>query len=189
MSANDLARQLEEIGYVHLFNELDNAQQQKIWSIPGVERELRSLVGNAESPPTSRFLAAELLASRSAPSARVPKQDLARVYVEGLKQGASQVANPWGLPGELGPLSQRVLSLGTAAEAPLRSALDNTLPLLYMGSKESTVGNAYRWRVKDQAAELLTALLGQRFNPDPDPKKRDKAIEALQANAAGDGDT
>ncbi len=95
------------------------------------------------------------------------------------------MANPWGLPGDPGPLSQQVIALGKAATGPLLDALDDATAMTYSGSREATVGNSYHWRVKDQAAALLAALRGEALVPDVDPKKRDKAIAALRARAKG----
>jgi hypothetical protein len=96
------------------------------------------------------------------------------------------MANPWGLPGDPGPLSQQVIALGKAATGPLLDALDDATAMTYSGSREATVGNSYHWRVKDQAAALLAALRGEALMPDVDPKKRDKAIAALRARAQRD---
>ncbi|OLE65980.1 MAG: hypothetical protein AUI36_07850 [Cyanobacteria bacterium 13_1_40CM_2_61_4] len=188
MSSDGLAGTLDRLSYTQLFLQLDDEAQGKIWSRPQAESDLRSIVLDTRKSERTRFLAAELLAARSKRLAKaVPGDVLAQVYVGGLRSGASQMANPWGLPGSTGPLSERVLALGKVATAPLLEALDDAEPMVYSGSREASIGNSYQWRVKDQAASLLAALRGERLAPDSDPRKRDKAIAALRERVRKNG--
>jgi hypothetical protein len=187
MSKESVARTLERLGYVELFLRMDDGAQRKVWSAPGAEIDVPSVVRDERASSVARFLAAALLASHpTRRAANIPADLLAHVYVDGLRVGASQMANPWGLPGDPGPLSQQVIALGKAATGPLLDALDDATAMTYSGSREATVGNSYHWRVKDQAAALLAALRGEALMPDVDPKKRDKAIAALRARAQRD---
>jgi len=188
MSSDGLARTLDRLSYGQLFLQMDDEAQKKVWSTPQAERDLKSIVLDTRKSERARFLAAELLAARSKRLAKaVPGDVLAQVYVGALRSGASQMANPWGLPGGTGPLSDRVLALGKAATAPLLEALDDAEPMEYGGSRDATVGNSYRWRVKDQAASLLAAVRGERLQPDPDPRKRDQTIAALRERVRKNG--
>ncbi len=188
MSSDGLARTLDRLSYGELFMRMDDAAQRQVWSTPGAESDLRSIVLDPRKSALARFLAAELLATRSKQLPKeVPADVLAQVYVQGLRSGASQMANPWGLPGSTGPLSERVVALGKAATAPLLEALDDPEPMAYGGSRDASIGNSYGWRVKDQAAALLAALRGERLDPDRDPRTRDKAIKALRARVRKGG--
>jgi hypothetical protein len=188
MSTDGLARTIDQLSYGDLFLQGDDAAQRRIWSKPGAGRDLQSIVLDSRKSKRARFLAAELLATRSKPPPKgVPNEVLAQVYVEGLRSGASQMANPWGAPGSAGPLSQRVVALGKVAIAPLLEALDDPARMQYGGSRDASIGNSYEWRVKDQAASILAAIRGERLDPDRDPLKRDKAISALRARVGKDG--
>lgn len=188
MSSDGLGSALDKLSYGDLFLQGNDARQRKIWSTPGADVDLRSIVLDARKSKRVRFLAAELLATRSKQSPKgVPSEVLAEVYVQGLRSGASQMANPWGLPGSTGPLSQRVVALGKVAVGPLLEALDDPQPMEYGGSRDASIGNSYAWRVKDQAASVLAAIRGERLDPDRDPGKRDKAIAALRTRVSKDG--
>jgi hypothetical protein len=188
MSTDGLASTLDKLSYGELFLRLDDVTQRQVWSTPGAESDLRAIVLDPHKSARARFLAAELLATRSKGLAKgVPADVVAKVYIQGLRSGASQMANPWGLPGSTGPLSERVVALGKAATAPLLEALNDPEPMVYGGSREASIGNSYGWRVKDQAASLLAALRGERLDPDRDPRKRDEAIAALRARMRKDG--
>jgi len=188
MSKESVARTLERLGYVELFLRMDDGARRKIWSMPGAESDVASVLRDEGASSVVRFLAAALLADHHKwPPKDLPADLLARVYVDGLRANASQMANPWGLPGDLGPLSQQVLALGKAATDPLLDALDDATAMTYSGSRDATIGNSYHWRVKDQAASLLAALRREKLEPDTNPKKRDAAIAALRAHVQKDG--
>jgi hypothetical protein len=178
MSAADLARRLEKLGYQELFLRPGREDLERIWSASREGRELRDIVTDQAASTVARFLAAEVLAAR--PGGRgIPAEILARVYVAALREDATRIANPWGLPGDVDELGRRVVELGPAARSLLVELLDDDRRLTYAGSREATVGNGYRWRVKDEAAVLLAAIDGRAFEADRSPAKRDRAIAGL----------
>jgi hypothetical protein len=171
VTADELAARLRGASYWTLFMASDGSEADALWD----EAAAQELVGRADAEPGARLLAAELL---TAHGADVAPETAAEAYVGGLRAG--DVGNAWGLPGgPPGPLGRRVLALGEDAIAPLRDALSDETRLEFFGSREATYGNAFEWRAKDAAAELLAAILGRPFEPDRDPAARDAAIAEL----------
>ena len=186
--ASELAARLEESTYWSLFAEGAGAPAREAWSDSGDGEQLLSVVRSESAGPRARFLAAELLAEHGRPTELDPSE-LARVYVNGLRAGACDIANLWNFPdGPLGDIGLRVAALGRAALPPLLDALEDERGLQFLGSREASVGNAYRWRVKDVAAALLAEISGEPFHPDRDPAARDGAIGELRRSlGAGQG--
>lgn len=178
MSA-ELAEILSTAGYWGL---LSSDAADRAWAASGEGEGLRALVLEEDGDATARLLAAELLARRDGSPGALPSDALARAYVDGLRAGAfAEMANPWGIPsGPLGPLGERVASLGAAAIEPLAGALGDRAPVRFGGSRDATIGNSYGWRVKDVAAWVLAEITGAAFKPDGDPVRRDAAIRALR---------
>ena len=91
------------------------------------------------------------------------------------------MANPWGLPGDLGgPVAAHVLDLGDAAVPAFAALLNDASPLRYSGSQEATYGNSYNYRVKDEAAALIAELIGVPYPVHLNPQDRDAEIDLLR---------
>ena len=149
----------------------------------GADRaDLRRLVEDADAPLEQRFLAAEVLFrvdKRFPPKSLAP--ELARIYVGALRDGVVTAANVWSMPGELdGPAGQHLVKLGAAAESELEGALADGTSVTYAGSREASIGNSYKYRVKDIAAQLLRAIRGDALEVDASPSRRDRAIRELR---------
>jgi hypothetical protein len=170
--------------YVELFLSLDPAALDEVWA-RAEPTALRQIVADPRAPARCRFLCAEVLFARDTafPKGMDPAA-LARVYAHALAANVTQMANPWGLPGELdGPVVRHVLTLGRPAAAAFAPLLDDATQVMYGGSKEATVGNSYRYRVKDVAASVVAAVLGIDYGVTDDPADRDERIERLRDRA------
>jgi len=144
------------------------------------------LVNDPAAPGEARFLAGEVLfASDSAFLSRTDPARLAEVYAEALVNNYTGIANSWGLlsaADDPGPVGQRFLQLGGAAIPALSRLLANpAIPAHYVGSEEATVGNGYRFRVKDFAAFYLSKIKGLPLLLPREPGDRDRAITQLKA--------
>jgi hypothetical protein len=177
----DLAASLLRLGYRGLSVMPGQTAADDVWQASDNGAGLHDLVASNRADPVVRFLAAELLQRHNRWPNDVPHDQLAVAYVAALRTDAAGMANPWGLPEDPhGPLSERVLSLGDAAIGPLLPALGDDRPLMFSGSRTASVGNSYHWRVKDVAAQLLSALIGEPFHVDENANKRDASIDALR---------
>jgi hypothetical protein len=183
--SSDLAKELIDLGYVELFMRQDDDSLSAIWTRPDAPARLEELAVGEDAPGLARFLAAEILfrKQKDFPTAAAASP-LASVYAKALSDNFTTMANPWGLPGSLdGQVAQHFLALGKAALPQLEKLLDNRDEILYGGSKEATVGNSYRFRVKDMAASLIAALAEKQLELDPDPARRDREIETLRSSS------
>jgi hypothetical protein len=181
-SSADPADALTRLGYFELFLRGNDATLDEVWRRADAPERLRRLLPDVQAPALARFLAAEVLFARDPGfPASADRGVLASVYAEALRQNLTSIANPWGLPGELdGPVARHVLVLGDAALPVLAALLDNERELRYSGSKDATIGNSYRYRVKDMAASLIAAVLGLPHATPLDPHERDADIELLR---------
>jgi hypothetical protein len=175
----DLARHLTGLGYENLFMRLDSANLDRIWSAHDAPEQLRHLVLQSGADPSARFLAAEVLAARAP---EFPPDDLksplAQIYARALE--TAEIANPWGLPGEVGPVGQHLLQIGVAAVQPFVELLDDRRRVAYIGSKDATFGNSYAYRVKDLAAFYLSLLSDLPYRVLERPADRDPEIKSLR---------
>ena len=178
---DDLARRLEALSYHDLFLGPDDKTLGSLWAAPGDRGALAALVADANGPGHARFLASEILFRKDPTFAPGPAAgSLATAYAAELRE--AEVANPWGLPGELdGPPGQHLVALGEPAVAALVPLLDDTRPVMYEGSKEATVGNSFDYRVKDLAAFYLSRIRGIPYEVRQSPGGRDPLIARLRA--------
>jgi hypothetical protein len=179
-ATNELARTLLSFGHVGLFMGLDATALDRVWGGPGAPERLRELILDDAADPEARFLAAEVLFARAS---GFPPDDLkpalAAIYTRAM--GSTEMANPWGLPGETDGAGQHLLQLGDAVVGPLMDMLRDERPRVYAGSKDATVGNSFGYRVKDLAAFYLSRLLNLPYLVHQRPSERDTEIEALRA--------
>jgi hypothetical protein len=186
----DLARKLTTRAYGEFFVLPDHAQTiDRIWADAANRPVLEALVADATQPLAARFLAAEVLFARDfAFTSRVPASLVADIYAGALEHNLTGMANSWGLLYEhddAGPVGIRFVMLGEAAVPALSRLLDNTsAALMYDGSKESTVGNAYQYRVKDFAAYYLGSIRRIPMAFHRDLAERDQEIARLKQQLA-----
>jgi len=181
-SCGDLAAELAELGYLELFLRMDEDALDRVWARDNASADLHRLVSDTAAATLPRFLAAQVLLARD-PGFPAPtdRSRLAGLLADALAQDAAGMANPWGLPGELdGRLARQALALGPEAAPAFAALLDDDSEVEYGGSEEATVGNGYRYRVKDLAAELVASLLGAPYRIHLDPAARDTEIDMLR---------
>ncbi len=182
-----LAKRLEQLGYLELFQRMDTHELDAVWTTSGAA--LDPLVRAADQPGLARFLAAEILYAR-APG--YPPADaraaLAEVYAAAMTQsgrtGTWRLAgNLWGLAyvdDDVGTAGAHLLALGRDAIPALRGLLTGTDVIVYEGSEEATIGNDQAYRVKDLAAYYLGRIVGAPVTFQRDPRARDREIAKLE---------
>ena len=183
--ASVLANKLTDLGYIELFHRQGEDAIDSVWDEPGAPETLEDLAVDQHASRLANFLAAEVLfyKRRDYPVER-DKGRLASVYATALAQDFTQMANPWGLPGELDGLAgQHFVALGEAAIPKLAQLLDNEAERHYAGSKEATLGNSFRYRVKDFAAFFMSEIEKVPFEVHEDPRARDTEIERLKESS------
>jgi hypothetical protein len=159
---------------------------ERIWSDPGNPQALEELVRDPSAPGKARFIAAEVLFARDVFFInRVGRALVARLYTEALTKGYTGHANAWGLLWEhddIGEVGSRFLVLGDEAIPALAELLDDdTIVDSYEGSEDATVGNRYRFRIKDFAAYYIGRITGHPVPFHLDHAGRDAEIERLKA--------
>lgn len=147
--------------------------------------ELAALVADRDAEGEARFLAAELWFDGHSEPPVADLAELGELYARALAEGWAAYANPWGLPGEVGPIGRHLMRLGDAAVPALRARLDDATPVSYGGSEEATIGNRYAYRVKDVAAFYAARLAPAPYAVLATPAERDREIEKL-AGLLGD---
>jgi hypothetical protein len=158
---SDLAHKLTTGAYGDFFvSSAPDHTIERVWADPQNRPVLEALVADAGQSMAARFLAAEVLFTRDFTfTARVGAALVGEIYARALEQNLTGMANSWGLLYEqrdAGPVGIRFVMLGEPAVPALSRLLDNdSAQLVYAGSKEATVGNGYRYRVKDFAAYYL----------------------------------
>lgn len=184
-----LERRLTGLGFMELFQRLDQHALDEVWQHGAARAPLEALALDVSAAALARFLAAEILFVKAPkyPPRRAAKA-LADVYARALAEQLTGMANPWGLPGEPDEATARhAIVLGKSAVPAFEQLLDDKREVHYGGSREATVGNQYRYRVKDVAAALIEAIRGEQVDvKDLDPVRRDSAIGALRARLRED---
>lgn len=175
-----LEQKLVGVGFLELFGYGDRALE-SIWRDAGANA-LRALALDDRGDALARFLAAEILfAKQSGPANDDERRALATVYAAALARQFGGAANAWVFPdGTLGRAGEHVVELGGMAIPALHSLLDDETAVGYEGSKEATIGNAYRFRVKDLAAMLVAKIMKRPFRANEDAHARDAAIARLK---------
>ena len=178
----DYAGRLRSLGYSRLFLSLSDVEVDALWREPHAAEALAALVADTGADPEARFLAAEIL-SRKQPGYPSPSESalLAPVYADALRH--AELANIWGMPGELdGPAGQHLVALGAGAAVALAPLLNDARPVIYGGSEEATIGNSYQYRVKDFAAFFIHRIGGSPYSLRKPPRERDAEIERLRTS-------
>lgn len=187
---SDLARKLMSHAYGEFFVLPAHEETiDRVWGEPANRAALEALTADAAQPLEARFLAAEVLFARDFTfTSRVPPAVVAEIYARALEQNLTGMANSWGLLYEhddAGPVGIRFVMLGDPAVPSLVRLLDNAgAPLTYAGSKEATVGNAYRYRIKDFAAYYLGRIRSIPVSFHSDVAERDQEIARLRQTLA-----
>lgn len=191
MSPLGLEKELVEAGYRHLFLRGEKSLADYIWQNGKNQRELKSIIKNPKSSLYAKFLAAELI--RHFRLELDPKWYgiLAEAYAYALANTSADKGNIihlngnlWGLlyeENDTGYLGQQFIKFGDEAFPYLMNLLDDSDgKILYEGSEEATIGNAYQYRIKDFAAFYLSKIKNIPIKFHQDFEKRDKEIEQLK---------
>jgi hypothetical protein len=179
MRQADVEATLGTLGYEKLFMGLDDRELDTLWRDPDAARLLSALAADSTADMQARFLAAEVLARERSLVPDSERACLASVYVAALRN--AELANIWGMPGELdAPAGQHLVAIGAKAVAGLVSLLDDRRQVPYGGSEEATVGNSYKYRVKDFAAFFIHRILGVAYVLRKTPQERDAEIDRLR---------
>ncbi len=175
-----LADALVSTGYTDLFLRADHDAMDRLWteySADGFER----LIDDPAVGTQARFLAAEVVfAMAEQLPANCDRALVAAAYADAMAHDYMGVANPWGLPKQVGPVGLHLFELGKVATPYLLPLLDDDARVYYGGSEAATVGNSYAYRVKDLAAAFLSAIELRPYGIVKDPVERDQRIEALR---------
>jgi hypothetical protein len=176
----DVAKRLEAEGYKGLFMTMSNKPVEEVWAQAGAAG-LDAVIADPDASSKARYLAAEIRFRKDPAYRPADPAGLARAYADALREEV--IANPWGMPGELDePLGKHLVALGEPAVPALVPLLAETRAISYSGSKEATVGNEYKMRVKDFAAFFIARIRNRPLKLDVDPAVRDKVIADLQAS-------
>lgn len=187
---SDLARKLMSHAYGEFFVMPAHEQTiERVWGEPANRAALEALAADAAQPLEARFLAAEVLFARDFTfTSRVSPATVADIYARALEQNLTGMANSWGLLYEYddaGPVGIRFIMLGDPAVPALVRLLDNAgASLTYAGSKEATVGNEYRYRIKDFAAYYLGRIRRIPVSFHSEVAERDQEIARLRQKLA-----
>ncbi len=158
----------------------------KIWNEPNIHRLLEDIINNQAAPMKARFIACEVLFEKHFIFVHdVGAEKVAEIYAVALKNNLTGMANSWGFLYEHddeGPVGIRFLSISQKAVPNLEKLLDNDdQSMVYAGSKEAMVGNAYRFRIKDFAAYYISKITRIPVHYYQDHDNRDVEIEKLKA--------
>ncbi|MFT6502551.1 MAG: hypothetical protein ACJASQ_002678 [Crocinitomicaceae bacterium] len=111
-------------------------------------------------------------------------KDIAEIYASALVNNYTGMANSWGLLYEhedAGTAGAVFLILGDLAIPTLTKLLeDDRILLSYNGSIESTIGNGYKFRIKDFAAYYIGEILNTPLKYFPENPERDSQINELK---------
>lgn len=159
---------------------------ERIWSQPENRQTLEQLVKDSNLPGKARFIAAEVLFARDVFFIdRIGKPVVARLYTEALIEGYTGHANAWGLLWEhddVGEVGSRFLVLGDEAIPALVELLDDdTIVYSYVGSEDATVGNRYKFRIKDFAAYYISRITAHPVPFHLEHAERDVEIDRLKS--------
>jgi hypothetical protein len=196
--ASDLAR----AGFNGLFLSGDHSSADDVWRGGANHEVLEQIVRDERFDDLERVLASEVLYANDPtypPAAWAPT--LGQVYSRALAitgVGAGPIplqGNLWGFMyggdrlglEDAGVLGNHLVAAGAAAIPPLIELLDDEAPILYEGSHEATLGNSFRYRVKDAAAYFLGKLSGIAVPFRDEPADRDQEISRLREALADRG--
>ena len=187
--SNRIAQKLANDSYGDFFNYLIQDQIiATVWAEAGGVAPLKAIVLNEDAPTKARMLANEVLFRRD--FSYINDEDVkinrvAAIYTDALANNITGMANSWGFLYKheriaFGPVGGTLAILGKEAIPELVKLLDNETIHLYRGSKEATVGNSYRFRVKDFAAYYIFEIKNIKAVYHETHAARDAEIEKLK---------
>jgi len=163
-----------------------------IWEHEENVERFRSIIFSTSSTAHAKFLAAEMLRYFKVESDTQSYGILAESYAYALEHTTADRenivhlnGNLWGLlyeENDIGYLGRQFIKFDKAALPPLVKLLDDdTGRILFEGSEEATIGNAYQYRVKDFAAFYISKIKNIPIKFYQEMNERDKEIERLKS--------
>ena len=179
----DIAKKIKEYGYINIFWQVDDTLLNELWANGNNRDELQKIWQNKAMGLQVRLTAAEILFQKDS---LFPGTDqkikilLTRLYINALNNNGTINGNIWGLPGFNGPAGENLFKTDKNESVRLlKLLLKNKQELNYVGSKDATYGNEYRYRVKDVAAFYLSKLLNVKYKIFKDLEDREIEIHHL----------
>lgn len=184
---NSIADKLAQDAYGDFFNyTLQEDIINTVWAEAGGVAPLKAIVIDEQAPLKARLIAHEILLQKEFTYVQdedVSLRQIATIYTKALVENTTTMANSWGLLYEYddaGPIGTSLIMLGEDAIPALIKLLNNTTQLLYHGSKEATIGNAYQFRIKDVAAYYICRIKNIKPVYYSTHNERDAEIEHLE---------
>lgn len=190
-----ISASLTDAGYAGLFLSGDRGLSDSIWQNGENRTYLEQIVQSSDYPDLARILASEVLYEK-VPDYPPAGWDntLAYLYSQalaltGVETGGLQITgNQWGYMyhsdevgiQDYGTLGLHLVETGITAISHLTKLLDNTDIIFYEGSREATLGNSLRYRVKDAAAYFIGKITGTPVQFYEQLADRDTEIERLK---------
>lgn len=179
----DIAKKIKEHGYINIFWQVDDMLLNELWANGSNRNELQKIWQSKAMDLEIRLTAAEILFKKDslfAGANQKIKISLTRLYTDALNNNGTINGNIWGLPGFIGPAGENLFKTDKNESVRLlKLLLKNKQELNYIGSKDATYGNEYRYRVKDVAAFYLSKLLGVNYKISKDLGNREIEIQHL----------
>lgn len=190
MTLPPLEQKIIDLGYRHLFQTDREEMEKDIWKSGANQAELEQIAYSKESSLRGRFLAAEVLRHFKVEFKPEYTDLLCEAYVNALKETNMEGydwnglnANAWGFLYEhdhTGYVGKQLLLFGEPALPYLTELLDVEGIVLYEGSQEATLGNAYGYRIKDFAAFYISKISDLPIQFYQDIEERDREIERFK---------
>jgi hypothetical protein len=191
MIKESFADKLVSIGYSRLFMSGDQNLADSVWDNGNNKIKLEQLMNDPHSSLHAKFLSAELLRLFKIDLSVQNKYDLAKVYADALAHSNIDSddfnylnGNLWGFLYEMndnGYLGQQLINLGDLSIPYLVNLLDDNGRVIYEGSQDATIGNEYKYRLKDFAAFYISKIKNIQVKYYEDLEERDKEIERLKS--------
>jgi hypothetical protein len=160
---------------------------ENVWSDPRNRQLLDDVLNDPTISHETKFLACEIFFKKDILfMRRHAPEEVAEIYAKALSDNLTGMANSWGLLYEHeddGPVGGAFLTIGRKAIPALAKLLnDERTDLKYQGSVEATLGNQYRYRIKDFAAYYIGRINGTPLHYYADFSDRDEQINTLKKN-------
>ncbi len=186
-----LAQQLIDFQFGEMFIcPMHDQTINNIWEASEEGALLDKILNDPEVPEKAKYIACVTFFKKDIFFLqRHTKETIARIYASALSENYTGKANPWGLLYEHedeGTEGVAFLVLGETAIESLKPLLeDERINMEYEGSIEATIGNGYRYRVKDFAAHYIGRIRGKPLQYFEGYLQRDQQIELLKMELTG----
>ena len=188
-NSDSIITKLVEDKYGKFFNYMIQDQIiNTVWAEAGGVPRLKAIVIDEKAPLKARLLACEVLLKKDFSFLHHEDVNIGRVaaiYTNSLINNVTGMANSWGLLYEYndaGPIGIVFIILGEEAIPELVKLLNNNKKPFYHGESAATIGNAYRFRIKDFAAFYICRIKNLNCVYHKTRLARDAAIRKLKAS-------